>query len=113
MNPPKLTGYQTVFTIEKVKGEREVSIYGDPAGLRSLAKLLEYVADLDQAKEPIPEHDSYHHHAVITGKCDKHSDRITIGRADDIKGKRRFDVFPAGGKDRLTNIQRTRASARR
>jgi hypothetical protein len=94
MKTPRLTGYQTAFTIEEAKGEREVFIYGDPAGLRSLAKLLEYVADLDQKKEPYPEHDSYHCHAIIAGKYKAHSARITIGRADDKKGKKRFDVFP-------------------
>ena len=94
MNPPRLTGYQTAFTIEEVEGEREIFIYGDPAGLRSLAKLLEFVADIDQKKEQVSEHDSYHVHAVITGQYEAHSDRITIGRAEDMKGKMRFDVFP-------------------
>jgi hypothetical protein len=95
MNPPSLTGYQTAFTVEKDSGEREVCIYGDPAGLRSLAHLLNFVADIDQKKEPFPdEHDSYHCHVVVAGRYPKHAPRITLGRADDKKGKKRYDVFP-------------------
>jgi hypothetical protein len=98
--PPPLSGYQTVFTREECEGEREIFIYGDPAGLRSLARLLEYIADLNQKKEPFPdEHDSYHHHTTIAGKYAGHSQRITVGRADDKKGKNRFDVFPKPKKN--------------
>jgi len=99
MKPPRLTGYQTAYSNEKHPGELEVCIYGDPAGLRSLAKLLNFIADLDQTKEPFPdEHDSYHHHVFVAGQYRGHSQQITLGRADDKKGRKRFDVFPKPSK---------------
>ncbi|HWA28939.1 MAG TPA: hypothetical protein VG734_25025 [Lacunisphaera sp.] len=94
MKPPRLSGYQIAFSLEETRGEREVFIYGDPAGLRSLAKLLLAVADLDQTKEELPLHDSYHVHAVMPASYAGHSAKITVGRADDRRGKKRFDVFP-------------------
>lgn len=99
MKPPKLVGYQTAFTLKDSDGNGEVCIYGNRAGLRSLARLLEYIADLDQKSELFPgESDSFHHHVMVAGKYPGHSQRITIGRADDKNGKRRFDVFPRPGK---------------
>ena len=94
MKPPRLTGYQVAFSLEESRGEREVFIYGDSAGLKSLAKLLLFAAELDQKKEPFPPDDSFHLHAALPAKYKGHSARITVGRVDDKKGRKRFDVFP-------------------
>jgi len=93
MNPPDLTGHQIAFTVRNGHGP-EICIYGDPEGLRSLAKLILFVADVDQSKEPYPSDDSFHLHAGLCDKVPGHPQRITIGRMDSKEGKLRTDLRP-------------------
>lgn len=94
MKVPALTGYQIAFSLEDDHGEREVFLYGDPEGLRSLANLLLFVAKVDQTKEPFPPDDTFHLHVTLPAKYKSHAARVTVGRVDDKKGRKRFDVFP-------------------
>jgi hypothetical protein len=100
MKTPRLTGYQIAFSQKETRSEREVFIYGDSAGLKSLAKLLLFAAKVDQKKEPFPPEDSFHVHLTLPAAYKGHSARLTIGRADDKRGRKRFDVFPKPKKQK-------------
>lgn len=54
---PAMTG-----TIEVAHDEDGVFIGGDPTGLRSLARLLLWLADVDQGIEPMPDGERVHVH---------------------------------------------------
>jgi hypothetical protein len=65
---------------------KTVGIYGDPKGLRYLAKLLNEVADVDQSKVPdmnCPPSVGVHYHLYnSSGRIHPKSENILLGRAD-------------------------------
>jgi len=63
----------------------EVLIHGDPEGLRSFAKLLLEIADLDQEKvndKFIPVGDREHYHLRPRFELSKSSIEVIVGRLD-------------------------------
>lgn len=65
----------------------EVSIHGDPEGLRSLAKLLNSIADLDQnTLEEIPGYAREHVHLQPDTQLSGNSAVAIIGRLDPKNG---------------------------
>jgi hypothetical protein len=95
--PPPLRGYQVV-SVE----EGQVCIYGDPEGLRSLADLLRFAADLDQSKleNGQPEDDSFHCHVLPGQHLSVPSLPLTVGRVDTAAGRFRQEVFPLPKRNR-------------
>ncbi len=69
-----------------------VNIIGDPEGLRYLAKLLNYIAGIDQDEnnDPIGEREHIHIHPEM--QLDEHSCEVEICRAD-AKGTGEFPDF--------------------
>jgi bisphosphoglycerate-dependent phosphoglycerate mutase len=70
----------------------EVLIYGDPEGLRSLAKLLIEIADLNQDEvedKYLPIGEREHYHLTPNIELSKSSDRVIVGRLD-AKGSGSF-----------------------
>ena len=62
-----------------------VSVYGDPAGLRWLAKVLQAIADLDQRRIPdenLPPHEGFHTHLRPESECRAMSQEVIVGRLD-------------------------------
>ncbi len=62
-----------------------VSIYGDPEGLRWLAKVLLAIADIDQRQIPddnLPLHEGFHTHLCPGTDCHPESKEMIIGRLD-------------------------------
>ena len=88
---PALRGYQIV-SME----EGSVSIYGDSEGLRSLAQVLMFVADLDQMtlKNGQPVEDSFHCHIAPGRHLLLPSLPVIIGRVDTAAGRFRDEIFP-------------------
>jgi hypothetical protein len=88
--PPALRGYQVV-SVE----EGEVTIYGDPEGLRSLAKVLQFVADINQSllQDGMPTEDSFHCHVFPGEHFSVPSLPLRIGRVDTASGRFRDEVF--------------------
>lgn len=60
----------------------EINIYGNPQGLRALAKKLLEVAEIDQSKADFPDEDSFHIHCMTGCNTETTSPRLTIGRVD-------------------------------
>ena len=87
-----MTGYQLIGT-----DDGDVTIYGDPEGLRCLAKLLLFVADLDQSKlqNNMPADDSFHCQVSPGFREKLPSLRLRVGRVDNRVGEFRSDVFPS------------------
>jgi hypothetical protein len=78
--PDTLRGYVLAFLDEDLES-RQICIYGDPAGLRSLGEALVAIADLDQQTLPLrecPPDESFHRHFVTREGLP----RLTIGRVD-------------------------------
>ncbi len=90
--PPRLRGYQLVFVEAGT-----VCVYGDPEGLRSLAEVLLFAADLDQARlnNGQPPEDSFHCHITPGRHLSLPSLPMTIGRVDTAAGRFRDEVFPS------------------
>src|ERR1700710_1957728 len=69
---------------------QEILIHGDPEGLRSFAKLLMKIADLDQEKETdFPIGAREHYHLRPNRELSKSSVMAIVGRLD-AKGTGRF-----------------------
>ena len=76
--------YLIAWTSDTEFREQEIHIYGNPAGLKSLAQKLMAMADIDQSNGGFPDNDSEHHHYKIgcnTESPDQHP-LLTIGRVD-------------------------------
>lgn len=91
--PRTLTGYLVAYVNESIDG-RDICIYGDPEGLRSLGESLIAIANLDQASlsdAECPPDDSFHQHYKpgLPGLP-----RLTVGRVDEKSSGERRDFFP-------------------
>ena len=77
--------------------KKTVGIYGDPKGLRYLARLLNDVADVDQTKVPdmnCPPSEGVHYHLYNhSGFIEPKSDSIVFGRADAKRGGIWFEAL--------------------
>jgi hypothetical protein len=93
---PSINGYP----IAEITGKREaaeVYIYGDAQGLRSLAKLLIAVADLDQPSLPdtsLPKGDSFHTHVELGWRVKAGCRPLRIGRVEDKETGKLRACFP-------------------
>jgi hypothetical protein len=93
----EITGHLDIFVIDnedEFEGEiekwQEVMIHGDPEGLRSFAKLLIEIADLNQEnRTDIPIGAREHYHLRPDLELSKSSVKATVGRID-AKGTGRF-----------------------
>ncbi len=99
----EITGHLEIDFVDKeeeFEGEkekcREVLIHGDPEGLRSFAKLLMIIADLDQENRTgLPEGAREHYHLRPNIELSKSSVETIVGRLD-AKGTGNFyDSFVA------------------
>ena len=61
---------------------KEVVLLGDPQGLRSLARVLEALADIDQTKINMPSTAKTHLHLDPGIQMDPGSSRLILSRAD-------------------------------
>jgi len=88
MNYPEIKG-QIFVNFHTNCGEPEVIIDGDPEGLRSLAKLRETVAKVDQRKiKDLPARFAREHAHLNPGiHLGKNSAALVLGRAEDKSGK--------------------------
>jgi hypothetical protein len=98
--PDSLKGYLLAYIVEDLHN-RELCIYGDPDGLRSLGEAIIAIANLDQkilTEKECPEDDSFHKHYTIgIGTADhvrKKLPRLTIGRVDEKGSGEIRDYFP-------------------
>lgn len=74
----------------EIKKWQEVMIHDDPEGLRSFAKLLTKLANLDQEKMPdLPVGAKEHYHLRPNWELGKSSVQVIVGRIDE-KGKGLF-----------------------
>lgn len=96
--PRSLTGYLVAFVNESID-YRDICIYGDPEGLRSLGEALIAIANLDQSSlsnAECPPDDSFHQHYKqgLPGLP-----RLTVGRVDEKASGERRDFFPQPAGD--------------
>jgi len=93
----EITGHLDIFVIDnedEFEGEiekwQEVMIHGDPEGLRSFAKLLIEIADLNQeSRTDLPIGAREHYHLSPNLELSKSSVQTIVGRID-AKGTGRF-----------------------
>jgi len=82
---PEVNGH-----VEISHGKNGIFIGGDPIGLRSLAKLLNFLADVDQETIPyMPDGGRVHTHLSPGGQLSKNSVKTEICRLD-AKGTGEF-----------------------
>ena len=94
---PRIKGNLDIFVInheEEFEGKtdkwNEVLIHGDPEGLKSLAKLLNELAEMDQNQiENLPIGAREHIHLIPNYELSSSSDPVIIGRLD-AKGTQEF-----------------------
>ena len=95
--PSLIKGHLDIKVVEEedeFEGEiskwNEVYIHGDPDGLKSLGKLLLYLADLDQTKDPsLPVGAREHYHLRPGLELAAGSHQVIVGRLD-AKGTGEF-----------------------
>lgn len=92
--PRNLAGYLVAYVNESID-YRDLCIYGDPEGLRSLGEALIAIANLDQSSlsdVECPPEDSFHQHYKpgLPGLP-----RLTVGRVDGKASGELRDVFPS------------------
>jgi hypothetical protein len=86
--PPKIKG-----NLEIHKGRNGIFIGGDPNGLRSLANLLHWLADVDQESDPnMPDGEREHTHMYSGSQLTSHSVDTEICRLD-AKGTGEFPSY--------------------
>ena len=93
----EITGHLDIFISAKedefegeIKKWQEVLIHGDPEGLRSFAKLLMKIADVDQEnKAELPVGAREHYHLRPNLELSKSSAETIVGRLD-AKGTGQF-----------------------
>jgi hypothetical protein len=88
----EIEGHLDIYVVQnedEFEGElskwNEVSIHGDPEGLRSFAKLLIEIANLDQEKvdnKELPVGAREHYHLRPELELSKSSDEVIVGRLD-------------------------------
>ena len=91
--PRTLLGYLVAYVNESIDG-RDICIYGDPEGLRSLGESLIAIASLDQASlsdAECPPDDSFHQHYKPGAPG---LPRLTVGRVDEKSSGERRGCFP-------------------
>lgn len=82
----EIKGHLDIFSYQIIdENQRKIMIHGNPEGLRSFAKLLLEVADLDQEEVdnrylPIGAREHYHLRPEI--ELSKSSDEVIVGRLD-------------------------------
>jgi hypothetical protein len=82
---PKVVGH-----LEVSKGRHGIFIGGDPEGLKSLARLATWLADVDQEKVPfMPDGEREHTHLHPGCQLSKNSEETEICRLD-AKGTGKF-----------------------
>lgn len=91
--PRSLSGYLVAYVNESIDG-RDICIYGDSEGLKSLGESLIAIANLDQASlsdSECPPDDSFHQHykPALPGLP-----RLTVGRVDEKASGQRKAFFP-------------------
>ena len=96
--PHSLRGYVLAYVTESIDS-RDICLYGDPEGLRSLGEALIAIANLDQKTDKeLPSDDSFHQHynngVGIDEAIHRSLPRITIGRVDEKSSGLVRDVFP-------------------
>lgn len=102
--PGSLDGYIIAYVLESLH-DRDICIYGDPEGLRSLGEAIIAIANLDQKRlsdQQCPADDSFHQHYATGLKIAERERlfRLTIGRVDEKASGRIRDVFPPKVKSR-------------
>jgi hypothetical protein len=104
--PSSLDGYIIAFMQESLH-DRDICIYGDSEGLRSLGEAIIAIANLDQkhlSDRECPADDSFHQHYVtglrLSGHDRQRLARLTIGRADEKTSGQIRDAFPSKTKSR-------------
>jgi hypothetical protein len=94
--PRSLRGYILAYVSESLDS-RDICIYGDQAGLRSLGEALIAIADLDQSTlsdRECPPDDSFHQHYKTGMGVNASLPRLTVGRVDEKASGRIRDFFP-------------------
>lgn len=95
--PRSLRGYILALVSESFD-QREVCIYGDPEGLRSLGEALIAIANLDQTtldERECPSSDSFHQHYKTATISPSNPPLLTVGRVDEkASGKIRDPFVP-------------------
>jgi hypothetical protein len=91
--PPKVKG-----NLEVSKSRNGIFIGGDPEGLRSLAELLNWLADVDQESNPnMPDREREHTHLYCGSQLTPHSVDTEVCRLD-AKGTGEFPKYPKRSK---------------
>lgn len=101
--PGSLSGYLIAYVVESFEG-RDICIYGNPEGLRSLGEAIIAIADLNQkslSENECPANDSFHQH-YLTGEgtaeyIRRYLPRLTVGRVDEKSSGETRDYFPELG----------------
>jgi hypothetical protein len=81
---PPLSG--VLHVTSNAEGD-EVVLSGDPQGLRSLARVLEALADVDQSKLAMPPNAKEHIHLGPESHLDSASSWLVVSRADFASGE--------------------------
>lgn len=84
------------------KNESKIMIHGNPAGLRSLAKLLTNIADLNQGEVPeehLPIGAREHYHLRPKIELSESSNEVIVGRLDAKGTGDYYDRFESKNKD--------------
>lgn len=81
-NIPKIKGKLDIYPLIHYGDTLGINIIGNPDGLRSLAKLLQYLADWDQNLSGMPVGEREHIHISPESQLDDHSCQVEICRAD-------------------------------
>ncbi|KKR03328.1 MAG: hypothetical protein UT30_C0032G0007 [Candidatus Uhrbacteria bacterium GW2011_GWF2_39_13] len=79
---PSKNGILYIYPVIYNGKTTKVNIDGNPDGLRYLANLLNYVADLEQGKMALPDGERFHIHLKAGNELGWHSSEVEICRAD-------------------------------
>lgn len=80
---PKRTGKEKLDIYTKIDGNLvSVVIVGDPVGLKYLAGVIEYIADMSQEAKGLPVGERAHVHLAPDNHLGFHSCEVEICRAD-------------------------------
>ena len=81
---PPLRG---IIHVQADAHSREVLLFGDPTGLRSLARVLDALAEIDQSQIVMPSGGKEHIHLAPEEHLDAFSSRLIVSRADFASGQ--------------------------
>lgn len=79
---PNKKGILYIYPIIYNGKTTKVNIDGNPDGLRYLASLLNYAAEIDQEKIGLPDGERFHIHLNAGSQLGWHSSEVEICRAD-------------------------------